>query len=103
MNKNLFNKALPHLIAFFIFLIVSIIYTLPVFQGLVVNQHDMLGTRGMAQQSLEFKERFGHLPLWTNSMYSGMPAFQILIGSKYNISLSWLHYLFTFFLPMPAG
>lgn len=103
MNKNLFNKALPHLVAIFIFLIISVIYCLPVFQGLVVNQHDMLGTRGMAQQSVEFYEKYGHLPLWTNSMYSGMPAFQILIGSKYNIGLGWLHHLFTLYLPYPAG
>ena len=103
MNKNLLNKAMPHLVAFLIFLIVSAVYCMPVFQGLVVNQHDMLGTRGMAQQSIEFQEKFGHLPLWTNSMYSGMPAYQILIGSKYNISLAWFHHLFTFFLPYPAG
>ncbi len=103
MNKNLLNKALPHLVAFLIFLLISVIYCLPVFQGLVVNQHDMLGTRGMAQQSLEFQEKFGHLPLWTNSMYGGMPAFQILIGSKYNIGVGWFHNLFTCFLPYPAG
>ncbi len=103
MNKNLLDKALPHISAFLIFLVVSVVYCLPVFQGLVVNQHDMLGTRGMVQQSLEFQEKYGYLPLWTNSMYSGMPAFQILIGSKYNIGLAWLHHLFTMFLPMPAG
>ena len=103
MNKNLFNKALPHLVAIFIFLIVSVVYCMPVFQGLVVNQHDMLGTRGMVQQSLEFQEKYGHLPLWTNSMYSGMPAFQILIGSKFNIGVGWFHHLFTLFLPYPAG
>ncbi len=103
MNKNLFSKALPHFVAFLIFLIVAVVYCLPVFQGLVVSQHDMLGTRGMAQQSLEFNEKFGYLPLWTNSMYSGMPAYQILIGSKYNIGLGWFHNLFTCFLPYPAG
>lgn len=103
MNKNLLNKAMPHLIAIIIFLIVSVVYCLPIFQGLVVNQHDMLGTRGMVQQSLEFQEKYGHVPLWTNSLYSGMPAYQILIGPQYNIGIGWLHNLFTFFLPYPAG
>ncbi|HUM67033.1 MAG TPA: hypothetical protein PLV32_14335, partial [Chitinophagaceae bacterium] len=103
MNKNLFSKALPHLVAIGIFLIVTVIYCLPALQGMVINQHDMLGTRGMAQQSVEFYERYGYHPLWTNSMYSGMPAFQILISSKYNIGLGWLHYIFTLNMPHSAG
>lgn len=98
-----FNKILPHLVAVALFLVISVVYCLPVFQGMVVSQHDMLGTRGMTQQSIEFFEKYGKYPLWTNSMFSGMPTFQILFGAKYNIGIGWMHSLFTLFLPSPAS
>jgi len=103
MNKSLWQRIQPHAIAIGIFFLISSIYCLPAFQGLVVAQHDATGWRGMAQQSLEFYKKHGHYPLWTNSMFSGMPAFQIMVGSTYNITIAYLNYLFTLFLPEPAG
>ena len=103
MKNTMFKNALPHASAVLIFLIITVAYCLPVFQGMVVNQHDMLGTRGMTQQSIEFFEKYGSYPLWTNSMFGGMPTFQILIAAKYNIGSLGLHQLFTLFLPSPAS
>ncbi len=103
MKNTMFKNALPHASAVLIFLIITVAYCLPVFQGMVVNQHDMLGTRGMTQQSIEFFEKYGSYPLWTNSMFGGMPTFQILIAAKYNIGILGLHQLFTLFLPSPAS
>ena len=103
MKNSMFKNALPHAIAVLIFLLISVAYCLPVFQGMVVSQHDMLGTRGMTQQSIEFFEKYGRYPLWTNSMFGGMPTFQILIAAKYNIGILSLHHLFTLFLPSPAS
>ena len=76
---------------------------MPAFKGLVVSQHDLQGWKGMAQQSIEFREKYGHLPLWTNSVFSGMPAFQIAMASTYDITVAHLHQLFTLFLPSPVG
>lgn len=103
MKKTLLQRLTPHALAIGIFLAISCVYCLPALKGLVVNQYDMLGTIGAKQQSVEFQEKHGHLPLWTNSVFSGMPAYQIAIGSKYNISLTWAHYIFTLFLPSPAS
>jgi hypothetical protein len=103
MKQINFKKILPHAIAVLLFLVIAMVYCLPVFQGMVVSQHDMLGTRGMTQQSIEFFEKNGYYPLWTNSMFSGMPTFQILFAAKYNIGIGWMHNLFTFFLPSPAS
>lgn len=103
MKNNILKNSLPHAIAVLIFLLVSVAYCLPVFQGMVVSQQDMLGTRGMTQQSIEFFEKYGRYPLWTNSMFSGMPTFQILIAAKYTIGIFSLNQLFTFFLPAPAS
>jgi hypothetical protein len=103
MNKTLWQQFRPHAIAIGVFLIISVIYCLPVFQGMVANSSDVLNWKGMAQQSFEFKEKYGYFPLWTNSLFSGMPTFQIMAESQYNITVAWLHYLFMFFLPQPAG
>lgn len=103
MNKTTWQKIQPHLIAIAIFLSVSIIYCLPALKGLMVNQHDLLGWKGMAQQSFEFKEKYGHFPLWTNSLFSGMPAYQVAIDSKYNFSLAWIDHIIRLGLPAPIS
>ncbi|MFT3823240.1 MAG: YfhO family protein [Chitinophagaceae bacterium] len=103
MKKSLLQRLTPHALAIAIFLVISCVYCLPALKGLIVNQYDMLGTIGAKQQSEEFKQAHGHLPLWTNSVFSGMPAYQIAIESKYNVSLTWAHYLFTLCLPSPAS
>jgi hypothetical protein len=103
MNKSLWQKVQPHAIAIGIFFIISVAYCFPALQGLVVAQYDAEGWQGMAHQSVEFKEKYGHYPLWTNSIFSGMPAFQIALQSSHNITIAWLHHLFILFLPEPAG
>jgi Bacterial membrane protein YfhO len=98
-----FKKLLPHALATGIFLIVSVVYCLPIFQGMAINQSDMSQVAGMMKQSKVFYEQNGHYPLWTNSMFGGMPAYQIFIAGKHAVTLNWFHQLFTFFLPVPAG
>jgi hypothetical protein len=103
MKNFNFKRLLPHLIAVIIFLIVALIYCKPALQGKVVIQHDTQGWRGMAQQSFEFKEKYGHYPLWTNSMFSGMPAYQIAMDARTNISVGYLSKILTLGLPVPAS
>jgi hypothetical protein len=103
MNKILWKKARPHVIAIGIFFVVSAIYCLPAFQGKVLNQYDTQNWKGMAQQSIEFKEKFGHYPLWTNSMFSGMPTYQIAMDSRYPQIAPHLDQAFKLFLPEPAS
>jgi len=103
MNKTLWQRLTPHLIAIAIFFVISFVYCLPVFKGEVLGGHDAVGWKAMSKQSFEFKEKHGHLPLWSNSMLSGMPAYQIAMESKYNVTLAQLHHVFTLFLPEPAG
>ena len=60
MNSPLFRKALPHLIAIVVFLLVAVVYCKPALDGKVLNQSDVIGWKGMAQQSFEYKEKYGH-------------------------------------------
>jgi len=103
MNSSWLKKALPHLIAAAIFLIVSIVYCKPALEGKVVSQHDQLGYKGMAQQSFEYKEKYGHFPLWTESTFSGMPAYSIAMDSPSKISIGYIASLLTLGLPKPAN
>lgn len=103
MNKSIWQQFKPHVIAIGIFLIISIFFCLPAFKGMVLNQHDTLGWKGMIEQSNVYKEKYGHWPLWSNYSYSGIPAYQIGIEAKYNITLAWLHNVFTLWLPAPAS
>ena len=103
MKKFDFKKLLPHIIAVVVFVVVATVYCKPALEGKVVAQHDIQGWRGMAQQSFEFKEKYGHAPLWTNSMFSGMPAYQILLDSRTSISVAYLEYIFTLGLPKPVS
>ena len=103
MKKFSWKPLLPHLIAIAIFLVVSVIYCLPALKGMMVNMHDLLGAKGMAQQSWNFKEKYGYIPNWTNSMFGGMPGYQILFEQTTKITLAYFHTLFTLGLPDPAS
>ena len=103
MNKTLRQQFTPHIVAIAIFLIVSCIYCLPALKGQVLGGHDSVGWLAMSRQSVEFKEKHGYFPLWTNSMLSGMPTYQIAMESKYNVTIAHLHKVFSLFLPVPVG
>jgi len=83
--KPVLQKLLPHIIAIAVFAIVAILFCKPALEGKVLNQHDTQGWKGMAQQSFEVKKKTGHLPLWTNSMFGGMPAYQIAMESDTHV------------------
>src|ERR1700753_1014262 len=95
MNSTVLKKALPHVIAIVVFLIVAVIYCRPALEGKVVSQSDMLQYKGMAQQSFEYKEKHGHFPLWTESAFGGMPAYTIALESKSKFPFGYLGYILT--------
>jgi hypothetical protein len=101
MNKGLLSKLLPHIIAIVIFLIVSVLFCKPVLEGNVLNQHDVIGWKGMAQNALEYKKTHGHFPLWNPNLFSGMPNYQIAMGGKE--LLPDLLTIFTLGLPKPIN
>jgi hypothetical protein len=103
MKKFEVKKILPHLIAIAIFLIISIVYCKPALEGKVVYQSDIQGWRGMSQQSVEFKEKHGYYPLWTNSMFSGMPAYQIALDARIPVQVGYVSNILTLGLPQPIS
>ncbi len=103
MNSPLLKKALPHIIAIGVFLIVAVVYCRPALQGKVVNQSDVQQYKAMAQQSFEYKEKYGHFPLWTESSFGGMPAYTIAIDGPKTLSYGYLTHLLDLGLPQPIS
>lgn len=103
MNKGLIQKLLPHIIAVAAFLIVAALYCRPALQGDVLQQSDVIQWRAMAKNSFDYKETHGHFPLWTNGMFSGMPAYQIAMEPKVPVSPNWSYWILTLGLPKPIS
>lgn len=97
------KKLLPHFIAVVIFAAVAIIYCQPALQGKVLQQSDVTQWKGMAQDALNYREKNGHTPYWTNSMFGGMPTYQITGAVGYSYSIGVLDRLFTLGLPEPIN
>src|SRR3984957_20470664 len=103
ISKDLFRRGLPHLIAITVFLVVAVLYCRPIFDNKVLEQEDVMQWQGMAHNSFQYKESHGHFPLWSNGMFSGMPAFQIAMDSQ-SISIPNLFYgVLTLWLKKPAS
>ena len=104
MKQINFRKALPHVVAIVIFLVLSVFLNKPALEGKVVEQHDVIQWKAMAQQSFEFNQKYGHYPKWTNSMYAGMPAYQIAMGpEKPNVvHLNYIQNILTLGFPKPV-
>jgi Bacterial membrane protein YfhO len=94
MNSSLLKKALPHIIAIVVFWIVSIAFNKTALEGKTLQQSDVQQFTSMAQQSIEFREKYGHYPLWTESMFSGMPGYNIAFEGTSSINIGYLNHLF---------
>ena len=101
--KNInWKKIVPHLIAIGVFLIVALFYCKPALQGKVLTQGDVIHWKGMAANSMKYKDSHdGNYPLWTNGMFSGMPAYQIAMDPKDPFNIIYLHKIFSLFLGKP--
>lgn len=95
------KKFLPHLIVIAVFFAISAIYFYPSFTGYKLKQGDITHFRGMAKEIIEFRRIFDEEPLWTNSMFGGMPAYQISVVYPNEI-LGFIDNVITLWLPSPV-
>ena len=103
MNPSLKEKVLPHLIAVFLFWLCTAIYFKPaVFEGKSLKQGDAVTWTGNAQEIAEHRKKYGEEPLWTNAMFSGMPAYTISVIYNGEI-LEYLEDSSRWLLPYPVS
>ncbi len=97
------KKIMPHAIAVAVFLIVALIYCKPVLEGKVLQQSDVTLWKGSAQNSFEFEKKHGYFPLWSNGLFSGMPAFQITSVGTNPVTIVYAQNIITLNLPKPVS
>lgn len=102
MNKLNYKQLLPYLIAIILFAGIAIMYFSPLLEGKRLSQSDIAHWKGMSKEIVDYRAKTGEEPLWTNSMFGGMPAYQISVIYKGNI-LRHLDHLMQLYLPQPAG
>jgi hypothetical protein len=101
--KNIeFKKYLPYVAAIAIFLVVTLVYFSPLLEGKKILQSDIVNFKGMSKEIVDFRAKTGQEPLWTNSMFGGMPAYQISANYTSNL-IGHLDKLLTLGLPHPAS
>lgn len=82
--NNWFNKNGIHLAIIAAFLVICFAYFSPVLQSKAPAQSDVLQSKAMQKEIMDYKAKDGHSPLWTNQMFGGMPAYQIWVQYAYN-------------------
>jgi hypothetical protein len=96
------KKLLPYLTAIVIFATINIIQFSPIFSGKALEQGDIVRFRGMSQEVTAFRNTEHTEALWTNSMFGGMPAYQVSTIYPGNW-LGSIDKVFHMFLPHPSG
>lgn len=76
----------PHLLAVVVFIVVTFLYFPPLLEGKAIRQGDIMQFLGMSKEIVDFREKTGKEALWTNSMFGGMPAYQISVVYKNNVA-----------------
>ena len=102
MKNVSFRQALPYLAAIAIFIVIALAYFSPLLEGKVLKQSDITQFKGMSKEIVDYRAQTGEEALWTNSMFGGMPAYQISVEYKGNL-LRYADQFMMLYLPHPAG
>jgi len=77
IKKETILKILPYAVAVIAFLIFALLYCSPLLEGKVLYAGDTMNWKGAAHEVQEYYEQTGETAWWTNSMFGGMPTYQI--------------------------
>lgn len=76
--KNLdWKKVVPYVVAIVAFFVVALVYCAPLLEGKVLQAGDVNNWKGAAHEVQVFAQETGETSWWTNSMFGGMPTYQI--------------------------
>jgi hypothetical protein len=102
MKKLNIKSMVPSCVAILVFVAITLAYLYPLLEGKKLYQYDIVNFRGVAREIVDFRVKTGQEPLWTNSMYGGMPAYQVSTSYPGNL-IGYLDTLITLGLPRPAN
>jgi len=94
------KRLLPDLLAIVFFAVVSFVYFCPaVTEGRILSQHDSVAGIGAGQEGKEYMERTGERTRWTNSIFGGMPTYQMAPSYDSTNLLKGIENLYHLYLP----
>lgn len=86
MATRTWSSIWPHLVAYLIMMIAAFLLFKPyVLDDKVLAQGDNQRARAMQTEIQKYRQVDGQAPLWTNAMFSGMPAYMIWHVSRGNV------------------
>ncbi|MDR1877924.1 MAG: YfhO family protein [Flavobacteriaceae bacterium] len=83
MKKN--SYLLPVIGCLFVFIIVSFSYFTPLLSGKYISQPDIIHYKGGAHELEEYRKAHNEDTYWSNSMFGGMPTYQM--GASYPLDI----------------
>ena len=97
---NLFKRILPDIVVIILFAVISFVYFFPaVTEGRILSQHDSVAGIGAGEEAKEYLERTGERTRWTNSIFGGMPTYQMAPSYDSTDTLKGVEKLYHLYLP----
>ena len=97
---NVMKRFLPDAVAILVFAVISFVYFCPaVTEGRILSQHDSVAGIGAGQEGKEYLERTGERTRWTNSIFGGMPTYQMAPSYDSTDLLKSVENLYHLYLP----
>ncbi|WP_242386508.1 YfhO family protein [Phocaeicola sartorii] len=97
---NLFKRILPDIVVVILFAVLSFVYFFPaVTEGRILSQHDSVAGIGAGEEAKEYLERTGERTRWTNSIFGGMPTYQMSPSYDSTDTLKVVEKLYHLYLP----
>ena len=94
------KKVIPDGVAILLFVLISFLYFLPsVMDGRILIDHDASAGVGAGQEAKEYYEENGERTRWTNSLFGGMPTYQISPSYSSTDTLKGVEKVYRLFLP----
>ena len=84
------KKIAPYLVALVVFVGFAIAYCSPQFNGRVLQQGDINTWKGAANEAIMYYDANGEPTGWTNSMFGGMPTYQITFRNAAGMTTSFI-------------
>ena len=97
---KILKQWLPDVLAVAFFAILAFAYFYPAdVQNRVLNQGDISAGVGMGEEASQYSQRTGERTRWTNSLFSGMPTYQIAPSDDSAATLSAIEKAYHLWLP----
>ena len=94
------KKILPDLLVILTFAVLSFAYFFPAdIEDRILFQHDTAAGAGAGQEATQYREETGEYTRWTNSLFGGMPTYQIAPSYESTQPLTWVQKVYQLFLP----